>query len=72
MFTQAPSEFETLEFWMDSLRSDVLYSLQEELSDGTIITHLKNADNISLWEYVEAIWLPDHPATLLICPLSHR
>lgn len=69
MNTQILSEYETLEFWMDSLSPDVLYCLQEELTNGTIVTHLQTTDNISLWEYVEAIWLPAHPATLLICPV---
>ena len=64
-----------MEAWLNALDQERSYTLKEEFQDGTIGTHWKTQDTDvfsyqELVDYVSAIWLPSHPAELIICPTS--
>ena len=64
-----------VEQWLQALNPALSYTLKEEFQDGTIATHWKTEDTDvfsyqELVDYVSAIWLPSHPAELIICPTS--
>lgn len=64
-----------MEAWLNALDQERSYTLKEEFQDGTIGTHWKTLDTDvfsyqELVDYVSAIWLPSHPAELIICPTS--
>ena len=64
---------QAMELWLNALDPSLNYTLKEELSNGDIATHWKTADtdvftHDELDAYVHNIWLPSHPAELIICP----
>ena len=72
---QVTTEWDTMKAWLDALNPQLSYTLKEEFRDGQIGTHWNTADTDvfsyeELVDYVSTIWLPSHPAELIICPTS--
>ena len=73
MNTATLSELEVMEQWINALDPSLKYTLKEEFRDGTLATHWNTLDSDEftheeLDAYVHNIWLPSHPAVLVICP----
>ena len=72
---QVLSQWDTIEQWLNALDPSRSYTLKEEFQDGHIATHWNTLDTDvftyeELKDYVSAIWLPSHPAELIICPTT--
>ena len=67
------SGLEVMQRWIDALDPERNYTLKEEFQDGHIATHWNTMDSDEFTHeelkcYVNAIWVPSHPAELIICP----
>ena len=72
---EVTTEWDTMVLWLKALNPELSYTLKEEFQDGHIATHWNTADTDvfscqELVDYVSAIWLPSHPAELIICPTT--
>jgi len=70
---QVLDPFQVTEQWMSMLNPNGYYTLTEELSCGSIVTHRLTHDcevfsHDQLVTYVTNIWLTSDPPELIICP----
>lgn len=57
--------FYYLNLYLSRLNRRYHYMLMEELSDGTLLTHLEDASYEEVKDYCRKVWLPDHPAKFI-------